>query len=83
MMKVLKMVKPIYPHWVRVSGIVAVEVQIDKAGKPSSIKILKGNPLLIGPVIDAVKQWRWKPLRLNGEAVEAATIITVNFEAAR
>jgi len=34
-------------------------------------------------VVDAVKQCRWKPLRLNGEAVEAEMTITVNFEAAR
>jgi len=80
---VLKMVKPIYPHGVKASGVVAVEAQIDKTGKPSSIKVLKGNPLLVGAVVDAVKQWRWKPLRLNGEAVEAVTTITVDFEAAR
>ena len=82
-MKVIKMVKPIYPYGVKVSGIVAVEAQIDKIGKPSSIKVLKGDPLLVAAVVDAVKQCRWKPLRLNGEAVEAEMTITVNFEAAR
>jgi hypothetical protein len=28
----------------------------------------------------AVKQWRWKPLKLNGVAVEAVTTIAVSFE---
>src|SRR5262249_28783754 len=82
-MKVLKMVKPTYPQGVRASGIVSVEAQIDKTGKPSSIKVLKGNPLLVGAVMDAVKQWRWKPLRLNGQAVEVVTTVTVIFDAPR
>jgi TonB family protein len=80
-MKVVKMVEPTCPPGVKASGIVAVEVEIDKTGKPSNIKVLKSNPLLVGAVIQAVKQWRWKPLRLNGEAVETVITITINFEA--
>jgi outer membrane biosynthesis protein TonB len=30
--------------------------------------------------VEAVKKWYWKPLKLNGVAVEAETTITVNFE---
>ena len=48
---------------------------------PSSVKILKGNPVATYAVVMAVKQWRWKPLKLNGVAVEAVTTIAVNFEA--
>jgi len=62
-------------------GIAAVEVEIDKAGTPSSIKVLKGNPVLANAVVMAVKRWRWKPLKLNGVAVEAVTTIAINFDA--
>lgn len=55
-----------------------IEVEIDKAGLPSRIK---GNPAAANAVVKAVKQWRWKPLKLNGVAVEAVTKIAVNFEA--
>ena len=55
-------------------------VEIDKAGRPSSVKILKGHPILATAVLEAIKQWRWKPLRLNGVPVEAEDTITVNFE---
>ncbi len=82
-MKVLKMVKPTYPPEAKTSGIfgiVAVEAEIDQAGNPSSIKVLKGDPVLATAAVEAVKKWRWKPLRLNGVAVEAVTTITVNFE---
>ena len=82
-LKILKMVKPTLPPNAKLSevaGIAAVEVEIDKAGMPSSIKVLKGSPVAAKAVVTAVKQWRWKPLTLNGVAVEAVTTISVNFE---
>jgi TonB family protein len=78
------MVRPTLPPDSKPSevvGIVAVEVEIDKAGTPSSIKVLKGNPIAANAVVTAVKQWRWKPLKLNGVAVAVVTTIAVNFEA--
>jgi len=78
------MVRPTLPPDAKPSevvGITAVEVEIDKEGMPSSIKVLKGNPVAAKAVVMAVKQWRWKPLKLNGVAVEAVTTIAVNFEA--
>jgi TonB family protein len=78
------MVRPTLPPDAKPSdvvGIAAVEVEIDKAGMPSSIKVLKGNPVAANAVVTAVKQWRWKPLKLNGVAVEAVTTIAVNIEA--
>ena len=83
-LKIVKMVKPTLPPNAKPSevvGIAAVEVEIDKAGMPSSIKVLKGNPVAAQAVVTAVKQWRWIPLTLNGVAVEAVTTISVNFEA--
>jgi TonB family protein len=78
------MVKPTLPLDAKPSdvvGIAAVEVEIDKSGMPSSIKVLKGNPVAANAVVMAVKQWRWRPLKLNGVSVEAVTTIAVNFEA--
>jgi TonB family protein len=83
-LKIVKMVRPTLPLDAKPSdvvGVAAVEVEIDKAGMPSRIKVLKGNPAAANAVVVAVKQWRWKPLKLNGVAVEAVTKIAVNFEA--
>jgi len=80
-MKVLKMVRPtISPDAKHLFGMVSVEAEIDKKGKPSSVRVLEGHPILATAVLEAVRQWRWKPLKLNGVAVEAETTITVNFE---
>jgi len=83
-LKILKMVQPTLPPDAKPSDFVGsgtlIEVEIDRAGLPSSIKVLKGNPVAANAVVKAVKQWRWKPLKLNGVAVEAVTRIAVNFE---
>ena len=83
-LKIVKMVEPTLPHDAKPSdfvGIAAVEVEIDEAGLPSSVKVLKGNPVATTAVVMAVKQWRWKPLKLNGVAVKAVTTVAVIFEA--
>jgi len=79
----LKMVRPTFPADAKaknIFGTVAVEVEIDKEGRPTLVRVLKGNPVLAAAVVEAVHQWRWKPLKLNGQAVEVSTTITVNFE---
>jgi len=35
--------------------------------------------MLAGAAVDAVRQWRYRPYVLNGQAVEVETEITVNF----
>jgi TonB family protein len=75
------MVRPrISPDAKNISGPVSVKAEIDRSGRPSSVKILSGHPILAAAVLDAVRQWRWKPLKLNGVAVETETTITVNVE---
>jgi protein TonB len=75
-------VTPQYPLQARESGIhgtVVVEAVIGKDGSVRSVKAVKGNPLLVKPALDAVKQWRYKPYYLNGEPIDAETQISVNF----
>ena len=60
-------------------GTVILEATISKEGTIEDLKVISGHPLLTGAAIDAVKQWRYKPTLLNGEAVEVTTTITVNF----
>jgi TonB family protein len=80
-----KMVEPVYPEEAQESGIrgtVVVEALVDKQGVPRAIHALRGDPLLVTAVSEAVQQWRWKPYRLNREAVEVDMTIAVNFEPA-
>jgi protein TonB len=79
----LRRVQPVYPHsalQMRIAGSVQLQAVIDKAGNIASVKVLSGDPILSKSAVDAVKQWKYKPYLLDGEAVEIQTQITVNFK---
>lgn len=75
-------VKPEYPPLAkeaRIQGVVVLDAEISKEGAVENLKVITGHPLLIQAAIDAVKQWRYKPIRQNNEPVPVVTTITVNF----
>src|SRR5579864_405100 len=76
-------VEPTYPpvaREARIHGEVVLTAIIDKDGNIENLQLVSGHPMLAPAAINAVKQWRYKPYLLNGQAVEVETTITVNFE---
>jgi protein TonB len=64
----------------RVQGVVIVEAIIDKEGKVTNVRVLKGLPMgLDQAAVDAVKNWRFRPATLNGRPVSVYYSLTVNF----
>jgi protein TonB len=77
-------VEPVYPRIAIIThqeGQVQLHAIIAKDGSIRSLEVMSGHPLLANAAVDAVKQWRYYPYKLNGEAVEVETLITVNFRA--
>jgi protein TonB len=75
-------VQPSYPAIARaihLAGTVRLRAIIAADGGVRQIDVISGNPLLVQPAVAAVREWRYRPTRLNGEAVEVETLITVNF----
>jgi protein TonB len=75
-------VQPLYPplaKQARIQGQVVLRAVISRAGSIENLQVLSGHPMLVQSAIDAVKQWRYRPYSLNGEAVEVETQVTVNF----
>lgn len=75
-------VAPTYPPEAgraRIQGTVVLVAVIGKDGSVQDVQVESGLPLLAQAAIDAVKQWRYKPYLLNGEPVEVASRITINF----
>ncbi len=65
----------------RIQGVVILEVEIDREGRVTSTRILKGLPLgLDEEARQAISQWRFQPAMRNGEPVPAITVLTVNFQ---
>jgi periplasmic protein TonB len=74
--------KPEYPMIAKtahVSGTVILHAIIAKDGSIQELQYVSGPPLLMKSAMDAVKQWRYKPTQLNGDAVEVDTTISVVF----
>jgi protein TonB len=52
---------------------------ISTTGTIEKLTLISGHPLLAPAAMLAVKQWRYKPLLLNGDPVEVETTIDFNF----
>jgi periplasmic protein TonB len=63
----------------RTEGTVLLHAIISVDGRITALEVVSGQPLLVQAAVDAVRQWRYRPTYLNGEAVEVETSITVIF----
>jgi outer membrane biosynthesis protein TonB len=54
-------------------------VTIGKDGKPHDPKFISGQPIFKDAAFKAVMGYLFKPARLNGQAIEQATTIRLNF----
>jgi periplasmic protein TonB len=75
-------VEPTYPplaRQARIQGNVVLTAVIDKDGTIQNLQVVSGHPMLTPAAIDAVKQWRYKPYLLNGQAILVETTVTVTF----
>ena len=78
----VKQVQPVYPHMAQIAGVqgdVILQAMIDREGDIVQLQAVSGHPMLVPAALDAVRQWRYRPYRLNGEPVEVETQITVRF----
>jgi TonB family protein len=52
----------------RLKSTVRVEINIGKEGKVEGARVIQGHPLLHQAVIEAVRNWRFKPMIVRGKA---------------
>jgi TonB family protein len=75
--------EPLYPEAARrarIQGVVVLEVVVRTTGEADNVKVLRGLPLgLTEAAVEAVKQWRYEPSRLDGEPVDVLFVVTVRF----
>jgi TonB family protein len=81
----LKRVEPVYPAMAQlasIDGVVILDAVVDERGRIQSLKVLRGHPLLAKAAVEAVRQWEYDPLRLNGAATpfELAVSLWFHFE---
>ena len=77
-------VQPVYPpeaQEARDQGVVILEATLTRTGAVSDVEVLRSAvPALDEAAIAAVRQWRYEPTLVDGEAVSILLTVTVNFQ---
>jgi protein TonB len=80
--KIVRQVPPAYPDLAaqaRLTAMIILEALVDVNGSVRSVSVLRCAPLFDDAAIAAVKQWRYRPLLLNGVPTEFILTVTVKF----
>ena len=80
--KLISRVEPVYPkeaRMARMEGVVILEARVDETGKVTSAKALRSIPKLDQAAIDAVKQWKYEPVVVDGKPIPVVITVTVRF----
>lgn len=79
----IRKVQPIYPASAKaahVQGTVLLKMVIQKDGTPGEITVVSSpSQDLSEASLEAVRQWRYRPILLNGQPVQVLTDVTINF----
>jgi len=78
----VKRVEPAYPaiaQLAAIDGIVILDAIVDEHGRIQSVKVLRGHPLLARAATQAVEQWEYEPLKLNGSPTAFELTVSLWF----
>ncbi len=79
----IQKVQPVYPVAAKsagVQGIVELEAAISKEGVPLELRVVSSpSDDLTQSALEAVRQWRYRPVLLNGQPIEVVTDVVVNY----
>jgi protein TonB len=78
----LKRVEPVYPaiaQLASIDGVVILDAIVDEHGRVQSLKVLRGHPLLAEAATEAVTQWEYEPLKLNGQPTAFQLTVSLWF----
>ncbi len=80
--KVVNRVYPEYPAdalYLKVQGVVKVNIVIGSNGHVESAHVVSGHPLLSPAALDAAKRWVYQPTLVDDVPVRVATQVTIPF----
>jgi protein TonB len=79
---VLRQVEPTYPDFARrarIQGTVVLLMTVDELGQPLRVQVLEGHPVFHETAVQAARQWRFEPARVDGRPVSASFRLTLKF----
>ncbi len=79
----VRRVDPLYPEiarQARIEGVVIIEAETDTSGRVRNARVLRSIPLLDQAALDAVRQWIYEPMVINGRPRGVLFTVTVTFK---
>ena len=76
-------VEPDYPavaRQIRLTGSVELEILVDETGVVEKANVVRGNTLLSGPSLQAIRKWKFKPFGAGGGPAKATGPIRFTFQ---
>lgn len=83
--RLIRRVEPEYPVLAvnaQIEGMVILEATVDASGDVRKTRVLRSHSVLDQAATDAVRQWRYEPLLLNGKPTPFVLTVTVSFSLA-
>ena len=77
--EVISAVEPGYPPNSIATGTVILQVSLDRWGEIEAVKVLKDIKLLTPEAERAVRKWKFKPARLDGQPVKSTLVAAFTF----
>jgi periplasmic protein TonB len=80
--RLVRKTEPDYPEiarQARVEGVVILEATADIFGRVTGVRVLRSLPLLDAAAVDAVRQWIYEPMVINGRPRAVTFTVTVRF----
>ncbi|GEM_PF-338055 len=81
--KLLRRVEPDYPQAAqaaRIEGVVTLEATTDIYGRVQSVRVIHSVPLLDQAAIEAVSQWVYEPMVINGRPRSVTFTVNITFK---
>jgi protein TonB len=75
-------VEPVYPGVAisaNIEGTVILEAIVDEEGRVETVKVLRSATVLDRAAMNAVKQWRYSPVVLNGKPEKFILTVAITF----
>jgi protein TonB len=82
----IKRVEPVYPPLAvaaNLEGTVILDAIVDEEGQVTDVKVLRSAGVLDKAAMEAVMQWRYAPLMLNGLAAKFQLTVVLSFRLQR
>jgi protein TonB len=70
---------PVFPALARDGGVVLIETAVNVSGQPVQPRVVRSSPPFDEPALTALRQWRFRPARVEGTTVQTLAYVIMGF----